>query len=71
MNWYLLNLPLVAVIATAVVAPIIMVTCREYDNHDSAQATAMDAAELGLVPAKPARRPSAQVTEDTRELVPV
>jgi hypothetical protein len=29
MNWYLLNIPLVVAIATAVVAPILVVTARE------------------------------------------
>ena len=68
MNWYLLNLPLIAVIATAVVAPIMVVTCRVDGSHDIAPATAIDAAALGLVPAAKASGPSERLTQDTREL---
>jgi hypothetical protein len=67
MNWYLLNLPLAAAIATAVVAPIMVVICRESGDEVSAPVTPAEAARLGLVPAR-APRATTPTSRSAREL---
>lgn len=67
MNWYLLNLPLAAAIATAVVAPIMVVICRESGADPSAPVTSAEAARLGLVPAR-AHRATTPTGRPVREL---
>lgn len=54
MNWYLLNLPIAAAIATAVVAPILVVMSREAAQRDDAPQAAGTGLDLALVPATPA-----------------
>ena len=68
MTWYLLNLPLVAVIATAVVAPIMAVARHDGGSRDAATTTAVDVARLGLVPAAKAPGPQTPMAQDVREL---
>ena len=68
MNWYLLNLPLVAVIATAVVAPIMAVARRDGGSHNVTATAAVDVARLGLVPAAKAPGPQTPMAQDVREL---
>jgi hypothetical protein len=67
MNWYLLNLPLAVAIATAVVAPMMVVICRESGEDASAPVTPADAAQLGLVPAS-APRATTPTGRPAREL---
>jgi hypothetical protein len=49
MNWYLLNIPLCAALATAVLAPIMVVISRDSTHQDNAPVSA--AAGHALVPA--------------------
>ena len=59
MNWYLLNLPLCAAVATAVVAPIMVVISRESTHQDAVQAPG---AGLDLVPLAAGTSPAGPAT---------